>query len=78
MLNRRSWTILGACLCALLASAQPADAQNRHVAPAEPIKAPTPGRPDTPPTVMSILLAVVLVGLIFGAALIPSKRGHQD
>lgn len=39
---------------------------------------PKPGTPDTPPTLMLIGVSAVLGGIVVGAALIPSKRGHQD
>jgi hypothetical protein len=42
------------------------------------IKPPTPGQPDSPPMVWNVLLAVVIIGLIVGVSMIPSKRGHQD
>lgn len=44
----------------------------------EPLHPPTPSKPDEPPLVMTYLGAIVTVGLLAGAALIPSKRGHQD
>lgn len=39
---------------------------------------PTPRTADRPPTIWMYMLAVVLGGAVVGAALIPSKRGHQD
>lgn len=41
-------------------------------------KAPTAKIPDSPPVLMSYLFLLVIVGGAVGAALIPSKRGHQD
>ncbi|MCC6970923.1 MAG: hypothetical protein IT434_11960 [Phycisphaerales bacterium] len=41
-------------------------------------KAPTAKIPDSPPVLMSYLFLIVIVGGAVGAALIPSKRGHQD
>lgn len=41
-------------------------------------KAPTAKIPDNPPVLMSYLFLIVIVGGAVGAALIPSKRGHQD
>ncbi len=41
-------------------------------------KAPTAKIPDNPPVLMSYLFLLVIVGGAVGAALIPSKRGHQD
>lgn len=41
-------------------------------------KAPTAKVPDSPPVLMSYLFLIVIVGGAVGAALIPSKRGHQD
>jgi hypothetical protein len=42
------------------------------------IRPPTPTKPDEPPYVMTYLGGIVCVGLLALAALIPSKRGHQD
>ena len=42
------------------------------------LKPPTPSKPDDPPVVMTYLAVLLTIGLIAGAALIPSKRGHQD
>jgi hypothetical protein len=42
------------------------------------LKPPTPSKPDEPPLVMTYLGGLLCVGLIALAALIPSKRGHQD
>lgn len=64
---------------ALAAFALPVLAQQARKgdAPA-PLKPPTPGAPDTPPMIWNVLLTVLVVGMIVGVALIPSKRGHQD
>lgn len=45
---------------------------------AEPLRPPTPGKADEPPMLMIVLLSIVLVALVIGATLIPSRRGHQD
>jgi hypothetical protein len=42
------------------------------------LKPPTPSKPDDPPVVMTYLAVLLTIGLIAGAALVPSKRGHQD
>jgi hypothetical protein len=55
--------------------AQPAPDPN---APPKPPAPPTLGKPDEPPTVMSFLVMVLIIGAVMGANLIPSKRGHQD
>jgi hypothetical protein len=39
---------------------------------------PTPGKKDSPSVLLYYLVLVVLLGLVFGANAIPSKRGHQD
>lgn len=44
----------------------------------EPLKPPSPSKPDDPPIVWNYMGIVVVVGLAGLAALIPSKRGHQD
>lgn len=56
-----------------VASAQPPAAD----APAA-LAPPTPGKPDEPPLVMNYFVMLVILGLVIGANLIPSKRGHQD
>jgi hypothetical protein len=62
---------------ALAAAAMPAAAQTPPPA-AEPLRPPTPGRPDKPPSAWNYMALVVIGGLVLGASLIPSKRGHQD
>lgn len=52
-------------------------AQATPAAPA-PLKPPTPGAPDSPPVVLNILIAAVVIVVILGAAMFPSRRGHQD
>ena len=44
----------------------------------EALRPPTPTKPDDPPAAMSYITMALLIGLLVGAALIPSKRGHQD
>ncbi|HYE60774.1 MAG TPA: hypothetical protein VD997_02160 [Phycisphaerales bacterium] len=44
----------------------------------ESLKPPAPNKPDDPPIVWNYMAIVVVVALAGGAALIPSKRGHQD
>lgn len=63
--------------CGLAMSGVPVLAQAAKEAPVK-LQPPTPGAPDTPPMVWNVLLSVVIIGLIVGAAMIPSKRGHQD
>ncbi len=45
---------------------------------AKPLTPPTPGKPDDPPLVMNYMTMMLIIGLVVGANLIPSKRGHQD
>jgi hypothetical protein len=42
------------------------------------VKPPTPRKSDDPPYIWNIFVLIVVVGVIFGANMIPSKRGHQD
>jgi hypothetical protein len=42
------------------------------------LRPPTPGKPDEPPLALTYIGAILMVGLLGFAALIPSKRGHQD
>jgi hypothetical protein len=79
MKKTSTWVVLAALCTAMLAA--PALAQNAPVDPAkakEPLKPPTPSKPDEPPLAMTYISAVLVVGLMAFAALIPSKRGHQD
>ncbi len=46
-------------------------------APAAPAP-PTPGKPDEPPLVMNYFVMLIILAVVIGANLIPSKRGHQD
>gem|GEM_PF-4316697 len=39
---------------------------------------PTPAKPDTPPTLMTLLVVFLIAGLTLFASLMPAKRGHQD
>lgn len=43
-----------------------------------PLRPPNPSNPDKPPLIWNFLVIAVVVGLAGFAALIPSKRGHQD
>jgi hypothetical protein len=45
---------------------------------AEPLRPPVPGKPDEPMLIMNYLIMVVIIAVVVGANLIPSKRGHQD
>ncbi len=71
---------LGAVMAAPLAMGQSTAPSNQN----DPnkkdttLRPPTPTKPDEPPLAMSYVGAVILVGLLGFAALIPSKRGHQD
>jgi hypothetical protein len=44
----------------------------------EPLRPPQPGKPEDPPKVWNYIFLTLAVGLVGFAALIPSKRGHQD
>lgn len=39
---------------------------------------PTPAKPDTPPTLMTLLVVFLIAALTLFASLMPAKRGHQD
>lgn len=74
-----SRALLGVALAtSLLAS--PALAQPKKAAnPADSIAAPpVPKKADTPPVVWNIVVGIIIVGAVFGANMIPSRRGHQD
>ena len=43
-----------------------------------PVKPPTPRKSDDPPFIWNLFAVIVIAGAIFGANMIPSKRGHQD
>lgn len=79
----RTWAAAAAALAtAWSASAQLTPPQNQNRGPGgvpRNVRPPTPGgKSDTPPTLTLIGLTVILGGAIVAAALIPSKRGHQD
>jgi hypothetical protein len=44
----------------------------------ETLKPPTPSKPDDPPAIWNYLTMATLIGMVALAALLPSKRGHQD
>jgi hypothetical protein len=70
-MRRRSVLVLSAAVMLGGLAAAPALAQGS--------KAPTPTRADqTPPVIWNYFVLIVIAGAIFGANLIPSKRGHQD
>ena len=69
--------LVAACGMSLLATpaqAQPGKKKHEQVR-AEP---PTPKKSDNPPTLWNYLILIVILGAVFGANMIPSKRGHQD
>jgi len=45
---------------------------------AQSLRPPTPRKSDDPPYIWNIFIMLVIVGAVFGASMIPSKRGHQD
>ncbi|MEO1008382.1 MAG: hypothetical protein AAFX79_07430 [Planctomycetota bacterium] len=51
-----------------------------HAAPAlgQTISPPRPQSPGDAPVLSNIGIAILVVGAIVGATVIPSKRGHQD
>ncbi len=62
-------TLVVVAPCQSFAQAPPAPAA---------LRPPTPTQPDEPPVVWNYLAMTLVLGLACGAALIPSKRGHQD
>jgi hypothetical protein len=70
--------LVAACGASMLASpamAQPGGKKKNAEVRAEP---PTPKKSDRPPTLWNYLILIVVLGAVFGANVIPSKRGHQD
>jgi len=45
---------------------------------AQPPSPPRPEAPGDPPVLANFMVAVLVIGLVVGATVIPSKRGHQD
>ncbi len=45
---------------------------------AQALRPPTPRKSDEPPYIWNVFIMLVIVGVVFGANMIPSKRGHQD
>lgn len=46
--------------------------------PSTAISPPRAKTPDKPPLLGNIAVAILVLGVVVGASLIPSKRGHQD
>lgn len=72
--------VAGAMSAALFAGGA-TNAQTQPGQPGQPaaLKPPTPGKEDTSrPLVMTIVAGIVIVAVVVGANMIPSKRGHQD
>jgi hypothetical protein len=45
----------------------------------EAVRMPVPKRSDdSPPTLWAYFMMIIILGAVFGANMIPSKRGHQD
>lgn len=44
----------------------------------EQVRPPTPRKSDEPPVFWNFFALLVIAGAVFGANMIPSKRGHQD
>lgn len=62
------------CVAVPAAMAIPQD----QPAAATPPAPPTPDKPDDPPVVLNYLTMLIILAVVIGASLIPSKRGHQD
>lgn len=78
MLPRTLYKVLLACLAAVLittATPAPVVAQPQRETVVEP---PRPRRADKAPILTTIFAGVIIFGAVFGANMIPSKRGHQD
>lgn len=59
------------------AMAQPSSTNPAGKSDAPPAPPPL-GKPDEPPVVMNYFVMLVILAVVIGANLIPSKRGHQD
>lgn len=66
-----------ACLVACAAIAPAAEAQQPKKG-EEAVRMPSPRRSDDPPTLWAYFVVAIALGVVFGANMIPSKRGHQD
>lgn len=79
-IGRRSGllSVLAAAVVVAGVAATPAMGQGPGGGVAERVLPPTPRRAPTPPTLWNYFVLLVVGGAIFGANLIPSKRGHQD
>ncbi|MBM4108183.1 MAG: hypothetical protein FJ255_05150 [Phycisphaerae bacterium] len=67
--------LLASVLCTGVALAQPRGGTS---AKDTTIRPPTPFDQPGPPSFFNLLGIALIVGLCVGAAVIPSKRGHQD
>lgn len=78
---RRHLQLLAAVIASVAALSTlpaPAQAQNAHQKAEERIDPPVPRKADRPPVLWNYLVLIIIIGAVFGANMIPSKRGHQD
>lgn len=79
-LLRSSFATLAIASCAagaVLVLAPQASAQPNQPEAPQQVRPPVPGNPDKNPILVT-LVGFLIVGAVLGAAIIPSKRGHQD
>lgn len=69
LLRTTTLALLAGCLL-VTAAAPVASAQQR--------RPPAPAKTEDPPFLRTALVAILVTAGVLGAAMIPSKRGHQD
>jgi hypothetical protein len=62
-----------ACLAPMASAQQPPKKQQDDT-----VRMPAPKKADEPPTLWAYLAVFIILAAVFGANMIPSKRGHQD
>jgi hypothetical protein len=76
---RQLTALTGAALLAALALAPAALAQGQPKKTGDDaVRMPSPRKAEEPPTLFIYFIVLVILGVVFGANMIPSKRGHQD
>jgi hypothetical protein len=73
-----AWVVLAAVCGSMLGGSALAQGTPNDKTKVEALRPPTPSKPDEPPLALTYISAILVVGLVGFAALIPSKRGHQD
>jgi hypothetical protein len=79
MLSLHKFAGAGAGVLLTLTTLAPlAQAQTPQKKQDDTVRMPVPKKSDDPPTLWAYLAVFIILAAVFGANMIPSKRGHQD